>query len=100
MNAELTSLFDTNTLKLIYNAAVANSQEILKESKSTRLELCNKLIVKDELNNCSMHAYTAAYNSTMILRFTRVQVLPVSPALAHSLHSCTLRTNCSSCILY
>ena len=37
MNAELASLFDTNTLKSIYNADVANSQEILKASKSTKL---------------------------------------------------------------
>ena len=37
MNTELTSLFDTNTLKSIYNAAVSNSQEIFKESQSTKL---------------------------------------------------------------
>ena len=49
MNTKSTSLFDTNTLKSLYNTAVANSQDILKESKSTKLELFNKVILKINL---------------------------------------------------
>ena len=65
MNTELTSLFDTNTLKSIYNAAVANSQEILKESKNTKFELFNKLILKDEFNKIIISEVMAGYNESL-----------------------------------
>ena len=75
MNAELTSLFDTNTLKSIYNAAVANSQEILKESKSIKLELFNKLIVKDELNRIIIPVVMAVYNDALAQKKTCEQII-------------------------
>ena len=65
MNAKLTSLFDTNTLKSIYIAAVENSQEILNESKSTKIELFNKLIVKVELNKIIIPEVMAGYNNAL-----------------------------------
>ena len=65
MNTELTSLFDANTLKSVYNTAVANSQELLKESKSTKLELFNKLIIKDEINKIIIPVVMAGYNDAL-----------------------------------
>ena len=65
MNTELTSLFDANTFRSIYNVAVANSQEILNESISTKLELVNKLIVKDEINKIIIPEVMAGYNDAL-----------------------------------
>ena len=75
MNTELISLFDTNTLKTIYNTDVANSQDILKESKSTKLELFNKLIVKDELNKIIISEVMAGYNDALAQKQTCEQII-------------------------
>ena len=75
MNTELISLFDTNTLKSIYNTDVANSQDILKESKSTKLELFNKLIVKDELNKIIISEVMAGYNDALAQKQTCEQII-------------------------
>ena len=75
MNTELTSLFDANTFRSIYNVAVANSQEILKESKSTKLELVNKLIIKVKINKIIIPEVMAGYNDALAQKKTCEQII-------------------------
>ena len=62
-------------LNQFINAAVANSQEILKESKSTKLELVNKLIVKDEINKIIIPEVMAGYNDALAQKKTCEQII-------------------------
>ena len=72
---ELLQLVDTDTLKSIYAQAYENSQEILNQSKNTKVEAFNKIAVKNEVNKIVIPTVISGYKMSLAKNKVNEQVI-------------------------